>query len=190
MEGGEPLTHGRDFAEFLDRYEIKAGDRSEYVKILQGLQPTVVVDDVRHLVTPLAVPSGHYYLYHTPTVGWRAAWTFRSAGSRGFYVTWLRHTAANIRLAMSNAPGSNMPPVVAVAGNSAPGVVPSELPPTSVFNEYGDVALVVTPGVDLGPSNQAYAGCPFYVAPGVTLMITNTSVTNVLSCGLGIQEIP
>jgi len=191
MGEGEPLTHGRNFQTFFDRYNIKAADRAEYSKVLEGVRQTVVVDDVRHLVTPLAVPSGHYYLYHNPTAGWRAGWEFVATGSRGFYVTWLKTYSANHRACMDNAPGSNMPPIVGGAvGNQAPGVVPSQLPPAHVLNTFGDVALAAAPYVDLDPNNQPYLGCPFFVPEGVTLQIYQTNVSTVLRVGIGIQEIP
>lgn len=180
-----PLTHGRDLHAYLDEIQAKQPNRAEALEILRGIQMAVPVDDARHLVRPITVPVGHFFVQAAAGgAGTHSGVLITPVSGSGCYVTFLYPVATG------HAVMSEGIPVFTPAGAAVdPLVVPGDDPTQTVVHDGTTGVIAANSGVRL-VQNVGYLGCPFFIPRGRQVLVYNEVANTVMRAFFGIQDIP
>jgi hypothetical protein len=183
---GKPLSHSRNFTEFLNQYGVTEQERAEAVEISAGLVPVIQVDDARHLVPPLPVRAAHYYTFEgAGGAGVYSGVQITAVGGSGLYVTWVN--SSNSALAILGEPAN--PALVATGAVTTPQLIVGSAAPRAIV-QTGTIAAAPPNGWITIPNNYYYGGCPFHLAAGATVTIFRSTLNSLFIANFGLQEIP
>jgi len=188
-EGRRPLTHGKDLTAFLNEYEIVEPARAEALELRQGVSMEALVDDARHLVHPLTVPTAIFDTFTSGAAGVFSGCECLVTCRNGSYLTALRCTGTGWMNDRAAAPTMG---AFTSIGAREPASIPTDKGRSSVQVLQGRFASIPASGFSarLGAANQSWDMVPVWFPSGSIVNFFHQTANTAVAFSFCWQDVP